>query len=94
MRTDYNTIMDILEDYGACNDCDELTVECYCRMLESFGYPGENSNGKTVGELAEIFPDDILLVRIDGHLTCVINGCCYDIWDCTDKTADRYWVID
>lgn len=85
--------MELLEENGVCYDCDDLTVDCYSKLLEAIGYNGVDSEGKSVAELATEFPDDILLVRLDGHLTCVINGCCYDIWDCTEQKSDRYWII-
>ena len=53
-----------------------------------------NGEGKAVSEIAEQHPDDILIVRIQGHLTCVIKGVLFDIWDCTDEICDRYWIVE
>jgi hypothetical protein len=47
----------------------------------------------TVGELSEEYSDSILIVRIEGHLTCIIHGIIRDIWDCSDKIADIVWKV-
>lgn len=92
-RTKYSYIMNLLEENGYCNNCEDLTVECYSKILNDIGYAQYSANGKTVEDLCEEFPDDILIVRLTGHLTCCVNGCCYDIWDCTNESADLFWVI-
>lgn len=76
-----------------CHDCDELVVDCYCNLLAKFNLSPSKAEGKKVSDLAKEYPDDTLLIRLQGHLTCVINGCCYDIWDCTEEIADIYWVL-
>lgn len=89
----YYEIMDMLMENGACYECDELTVDCYSRLLNNMGLVATKIEGKTVKELACENPDDILLVRIEGHLTCCINGECYDIWDCSERIVDVYWIV-
>lgn len=93
-RTSYGIIMDILEQNGLCNDCEETSINCYSNVIENLGYITKDANNKTVEMLCNDYPDNILLIRIDGHLTCCINGCCYDIWDCTNEKADIFWVIE
>ena len=75
-------------------ECDELCVCCYKHLLDDiFGYPRIRAGGMTVGELSEEYPDSILIVRIEGHLTCIIHGIIRDIWDCSDKIADIVWKV-
>lgn len=74
-------------------ECDDLNIECYEKMLAQICGKHESANGKKVKELCEEHPDDIVIIRIEGHLTCSVNGVCYDIWDCTDEVADIYWVV-
>mgnify|MGYP003515255680 FL=1 len=93
LRMPYYEVMDMLIDNGVCYDCDELTVKCYSKLLNELGYIATKVENKTVQELAKENSDDILLVRIEGHLTCCINGECYDIWDCSERNVDMYWVI-
>lgn len=90
---DYRDVERLLRLNGNSNDCEELCVKCYSQMLDEVGFPQIDAEGKTVGQLAEEHPNDTILVRIEGHLTCCINGNCYDIWDCTGKQADIYWLV-
>ena len=86
--------MRLLQRNGGAYNCDELCVDCYSQMLDDIGYKRCDAQTKTVGEIAEEHPDKRLLVRIKGHLTCCVDGTCYDIWDCTQETADIYWVVE
>lgn len=92
---DYYKVEDMLINVGYCFECEELEVTCYSYLLEKIMkfkvYDGEN---KPVWEIVDEYPDKTLLIRIDGHLTCSINGVVYDIWDCTDELVDRYWIIE
>ena len=79
---------------GELFECDELCVCCYHHLLEKvFGLVSKNANGKTVKEISKDFIDKTLIIRIQGHLTCAINGTVYDIWDCTDEIADVFWIV-
>lgn len=90
---DYRDVQKMLHINGDEKDCDALCVDCYTQMLDDIGYPKIDGNKKTVSDLCNEHKNDTLLVRIEGHLTCCINGNCYDIWDCTGKTVDVYWLI-
>lgn len=92
-RTDYNCVLDMLFDNGVCYSCDELTIDCYGKMLNGLGYKAVEVKDKKVSDICSEFPDNIVLIRIEGHLTCSVNGTCYDIWDCTDREVDKYWLI-
>ena len=48
----------------------------------------------TEEELSERYRDKRLIIRINGHLTCSLYGTVVDIWDCTEKSADVYWIIE
>lgn len=75
--------------------CDVLTVGCYHNLLDGIlCYKRYNGRGMTVGEIAELHKDKRLIIRIKGHLTCSLYGTIIDIWDCTEKCADVYWIIE
>ena len=91
----YYDTYDLLQDIGDVFSCDELCVDCYSNLLtQVFGYEMCDGNGKAVSEIGEEHPDDILIVRLKGHLTCVIRNILFDIWDCTDEICDRYWIVE
>lgn len=91
---DYYDVSDLLNMNAEKNNCDCLNCECYSKMLDDIGYKKHDAEGKTVAEVAEANKDKTLLIRIDGHLTCAINGDVYDLWDCTEKKVDKYWIVE
>lgn len=93
LRLPYNYIMDKLRENGVCYDCDDLTVDCYTNLIRDLGYESSDAGNLSVEELCSAYPDDILIIRISGHLTCAINGILHDIWDCSNEIADLYWII-
>ena len=46
-----------------------------------------------VGEVAGAYPDNILLISMNGHLTCSLFGCIYDSFDCRDRLAEYCWIV-
>ena len=75
--------------------CDKLNIHCYHNLIDgTLCYKRYNAHGATVGELSEQYRDKRLIIRIKGHLTCSLYGTVVDIWDCTKKRADVFWVIE
>ena len=71
-------------------------MDCYDNLLEDyFGYERHDINYKyTVQEVADMFSNDIVLMRINGHLTCSIRGgIVTDIFNCTNELVDVAWVV-
>lgn len=79
---------------GTVFQCDELNVRCYEKLLDyDFDLPHYVGNGNTAEEVAEDFPDDILILRMDGHLSVSVYGCIHDIWDCSDEIITDFWIV-
>ena len=47
----------------------------------------------TVGEVAGEYPDKVLLITMDGHITCSMYGVIYDSFDCRKRVAEDAWII-
>ena len=75
--------------------CDKLCVCCYHNLLEDIlGYKRYTCyDGETVEDIAKRHPHDKVLIRINAHLTSSVKGTIYDIWDCSQKEVDCYWII-
>lgn len=84
----------LLEQNAVCNDCEELTVDCYARLLEDyFGFERHECNFKhTVQEIADMYADDIVIMRVSGHLTASVGGNSVDVFNCTNEKVDIYWL--
>lgn len=86
-------MQDILHENGWCNQCEELNVNCYEKIMAEMGYECCSGEGHTVTDICSEYSDNIVLMRLEGHMTCCVNGNCYDIWDCTQEVVDKYWII-
>ncbi len=93
-KIDYRKIEHKLRLIGELFECEALCVCCYHHLLEAvFGLKPKFANGKSVGQIAKEHPNDILIIRIEGHLTMSKCGTVYDIWDCTQEPADIFWIV-
>lgn len=90
----YYDVMELLRLNSDGHECEELCVDCYGKMIDEIGYKRESGCNRTVKEIAEEHNMKTLILRIEGHLTCCINGSCYDLWDCTGETVDVYWIVE
>lgn len=91
----YNAVSKLLKITAKEHECDELCVCCYHHLLEdTFGYAVKfPKTRKKVKDIAREYNYNTLIVRVNGHLSTLINGTCIDIWDCTDEIVDCYWIV-
>lgn len=48
----------------------------------------------TVGETAYNYPDKVLLITMNGHITCSKNGVIYDSFDCRMREIEDAWIVE
>lgn len=94
-RLDYETVDKLLELVAYYRQCDKLCLNCYHYLLEEvFNFPVRYcEQGETVRDIAQTYSNNIVLIRIQGHLTCAVCGKVWDLWDCSPELADCYWII-
>ena len=82
-----NLIADLL-------DCDMLCLCCYEHLIEDIYkcIPIKCKN-LTVGEFADLHPYGIYLVRMEGHISVIIDNTIYDIWNCRDENITKSWLV-
>lgn len=72
--------------------------ECYERYLGQQGWlkhpqPRKDDGKKyTISEWCWKHKHKTMVISVANHLTCVIDGQCNDIWDCTDMSVLNYWT--
>ncbi len=72
--------------------------DSYEDFLTSWGWVKQKMpkqpNGKryTVKMLAEKHPEGRMVIATTGHLTVVLNGDLYDLWDCSKKSVGNYYT--
>lgn len=95
LNEDYRCIEHKLELIGELFECEELCVCCYKHLLD-YVYSLqriEEYQGHTIEEFANHNPYGVFLVRVNGHLTCVIDNKIVDIWDCRNEIVDIVWKV-
>lgn len=92
----YDAVNNLLDLTAEEYNCDKLCVCCYKYLLSDIlCYYRENCNYEiTVSQLSSKFPNNILIIRVDKHLTASMYGTPADIWDCSDELVDCYWIVD
>ena len=91
----YEAVDNLLEITAKDYACDKLCVCCYSNLLEDvLCYTKHSCNfQKTVEEVALEHPRNVLIIRVDEHLTTSVYGNVLDIWDCSDEFVDCYWIV-
>lgn len=74
-------------------ECEKLCVCCYDFLIEKvLLFPKvEIERGMTVGDFAEQHPRGIYLLRMEQHITTLIDGKLYDLWDSSDREITHAW---
>ena len=76
-------------------DCEKLCVCCYKFLIEEvFKCKRVNCDNMTVAEFSYENPYGVYLVRMNGHLSTVINGKVYDIFDCRSDILTDAWKVE
>jgi len=56
-------------------------------------YKRVNNIPRTVGEVAGAYPDNVLLITMNGHIVCSKYGVIYDSFDCRERLAEYCWIV-
>lgn len=91
----YKTANRLLSQVGEMLNCDKLCVCCYKHLLSHIlGYEKYIcKSGTLVEDVLRDFSDSVLIIRIEGHLTCAKYGVLLDTWKCVDKEVDCFWIV-
>lgn len=57
-------------------------------------YPRQCHYSKTIGEFVEEHPIGVYLCTMQGHITCIIDGCVYDTFDCSNRAMRCAWKVE
>lgn len=95
LKIDYCVVDRMLDFVSKYYNCDKLCICCYHHLLEDiFGLDTHYCyNYERVNDIMEEHPNDIVIIRMEGHLTASYYGTILDTYDCRDRVVDRYWVV-
>lgn len=73
-------------------ECEKLCVCCYDFLIEKvLMFSKVDCRGMTVGEFAEYHLRGIYLLRMKEHITTLIDGKLYDLWDSSQRKLTHAW---
>lgn len=75
-------------------DCKKLCVSCYTHLIEKVlcAVP-KNCDEMTANDFAEIHPQGTYLLRMNGHITTLIDYTVFDLFDCREYFITNAWEI-
>lgn len=75
-------------------DCEKLCVSCYIHLIEKVlcAVP-KNCDDMTVNDFAEIHSQGTYLLRMNGHITTLIDYTVFDLFDCREYFITNAWEI-
>ena len=90
----YSSIRRKLRYTARLLDCSKLCVSCYSFFIEEV-LLGKRTNcdGMTVEEFADLHPIGVFLIRMDGHISVIINNTIMDIFDCRQHLLTNAWEV-
>ena len=90
----YSQVRKDLYYTGKLFKCEKLCMCCYRHYIEQIlGCKPVNCDGMTLEEFADKNKKGTYLVRMNGHISSVDNGDCYDIWDCRQEPLTDAWKV-
>lgn len=90
----YDKVQEKLYYCGKLLECDPLCVTCYDFLLTKYlEFTPLDPNGMTLYEFGEAYPEGLYLVRSNGHISALFDGCVYDTWDCRSMKLTNCWKV-
>ena len=65
----------------------------FIRKYLDVNYPRVPYLPETVGEVAGMYPNNVLLITMKGHITCCLYGVIEDTFDCRKRIAEDAWIV-
>lgn len=91
----YDDVVKMLCKTSHYFNCDMLVKDCYSNILDRYcNYRYDTNYEYTVEEISDMYRDNIVIMRIKGHLTVSRYGNILDVWDCSKESVDTYWVVN
>lgn len=84
----YDYLSDIAQYEGTLLDNKKFVLNhldrTYQRLYDVYG---------SVGEVSAMFPNNILLITMRGHIVCSKYGVIYDTFDCRNREVEYVWLV-
>lgn len=84
----YERLSDIAQFEGTMMDDRDFIISYLSSKYKEVPFLSE-----TVGEVAEDYPNNVLLITMKGHITCSRYGVIYDSFDPRDRIVENAWIV-
>ena len=84
----YEHLSDLAQEKGTMLDNAQFIRDYLDRRYKRISVYDE-----TIGEISNIYDNNILLITTKGHITCSKYGIIYDTWNCENKPAECVWIV-
>ena len=91
----YDYLSDIAQYEGTLFDKRDFVINYLDRTYERV-----NGLKGSVGYISSLFPDNTILITMQGHITCSKSDkktglpTIYDTFDCRNREAEYVWIVD
>lgn len=85
----YEHLSDIAQAQGTMMNDKNFIINYLDKRYERLPY-----ERGSVGYISNKYPNNTLLITMQGHITCSKNGVIYDSFDCTDRKVEYVWIVD
>ena len=83
----YDYLSDIAQYEGTLFDKKDFVIGYLDRIYKRLYEKG------SVGYVSSQYPNNTLLITMNGHIVCSKNGVIYDTFDCRDRQAEYVWLV-
>ena len=84
----YDYLSDTAQYEGTLMDKKEFVINYLDRT-----YKRLNNLKGSVGQISGTFPNNTLLITMNGHIVCSKNGIIYDTFDCRNRQVEYVWLV-
>ncbi len=85
----YDYLSDIAQYEGTLLDKRDFVINYLDRT-----YKRINGIRGSVGYVSSLFPNNVVLIATNGHITCSKNGVVYDTFDCRNRETEFVWLVN
>lgn len=90
----YSSIRRKLRCVATLFECERICLSCYKHLIENVFYCKPlDCDGMTVEEFADMHPWGTYLVRMEQHISVIIDNTIYDIFDCRNRLLTNAWEV-
>ena len=86
----YENISDIAQSQGMMMDDRDFVLDYLDRRYDRLYF----NRGMTVGDVAQKYRNNVVLITMKGHIVCAKYGTIFDTFSSANRIAEFCWLVD